>query len=178
MLCAFSAKKGWTNEEAYDQEGRYCSKTAYAALNACRNEIKDDYWIAVGNCTNLGDGEDQRACLKDAEDDWRDARPECREQLEARLGICEELGEEPYDPDFEGLTFVDPASAPNPYFPLVPGNTWTYEGETEDGLETIVVTVTDRTKSIEYPFDSGQYIVCTVVQDVVTLDEGDYRGHL
>ncbi len=170
FLGLFSVEKSWADEKGFDQEGRYCSKTAYAALNACRNELKDDYWITVGNCNNLGEREDQRTCLEDAKGEWRDARPECRAQLEARLGICEELGEEQYDPDFEGVTFVDPASDPNQYFPLVPGNTWTYEGETEDGLEIIVVNVTDMTKLIEYPVGSGQDIVCTVVQDVVTLD--------
>ena len=175
FLCLFSVQRSWADEEGFDREGRYCSKTAYAAWNACRNELKDDYWIAVGNCNNLGEREDQRTCLEEAGGEWRDARPECRAQLEARLDICEELGEEPYDPDFEGVTFVDPASIPNQYppnqyFPLVPGNTWTYEGETEDGLEIIVVTVTDRTRLIEYPVGSGQDIECTVVQDVVTLD--------
>lgn len=170
FLSVFNVKQGWANNGGNDKGGRYCSKTAYAALNACRNEIKDDYWIAVGNCNNLGEPEDRKECLKDVRGEWKDARPECREQLEARLDICDELGEGPYDPDFGELTFVDPTLQPNRYFPLVPGNEWTYEGETEDGLETIVVTVTNQTKWIEYPADSGREIDCTVVQDVVWVD--------
>ncbi len=170
FLCTFNVKTGWANNGG-DQGGRYCSKTAYAALKACQNELKDDYWIAVGNCYNLMDPEERKDCLKDVRGEWRDARPECREQLEARLDICEELGEGPYDPDFADLAFVDPASEPNPYFPLVPGNEWRYVGETDDGLEIIEVTVLEQIKMIEYPADSEREIACTVVQDVVWIDD-------
>jgi hypothetical protein len=51
----------------------------------------------------------------------------------------------------------------NPYFPLIPGTVYTYESESEEGLETITVTVTDQTKSV---LD----IQATVVRDVVKLD--------
>lgn len=183
FLCTFNVKTGWANNGG-NQGGKYCSKTAYAALKACQNEVKDDYWIAVGNCYNLWEPEDRKDCLKDVRGEWKDARPECREQLEARLDICEELGEGPYDPDFEGVTFLNPADIDignaNPYFPLVRGNQWIYESE--DGLEEIVVTVEVETKMIKYPADSeegdseeyvddsGREIECIVVRDVVSED--------
>ena len=39
-----------------------CSQTSKAALRACRNEIRDDYFIAVGNCLNLLSVEEQESC--------------------------------------------------------------------------------------------------------------------
>jgi hypothetical protein len=54
--------------------------------------------------------------------------------------------------------------------PLLAGTRWVYEGDTEDGLETITVTVTDEIKEIEYPEESGQVFACVVVRDVVELD--------
>lgn len=61
--------------------------------------------------------------------------------------------------------FVDPATDPNPHFPLIPGTIWTYEADTEDGLERTVDTVTGETRTI-------LGIEATVVLDEVSL-EGD-----
>ena len=71
------------------------------------------------------------------------------------------------------INFVDPLMigngiAVNPYFPLVQGNSWTYEGTSvdDDGeavTETITVTVTGATKLIEG-------ITCLVVNDVAVED--------
>lgn len=49
------------------------------------------------------------------------------------------------------------------YLNFLPGTTFTYEGETEDGLETIVVEVTDDTRQI-----IG--VTCTVVRDRVWIE--------
>jgi hypothetical protein len=51
----------------------------------------------------------------------------------------------------------------NPYFPLIRGTVYDYEVETEDGLETITVTVTRQTKEV-------LGIPATVVRDTVLLD--------
>ncbi|MCB1682699.1 MAG: hypothetical protein H6858_04690 [Rhodospirillales bacterium] len=59
--------------------------------------------------------------------------------------------------DFEGIT-VD-----NPYFPLIPGTKWVYEGMTDEGLERIVVEVLNETQII-----NG--VEATVVRDSVYLD--------
>ena len=54
------------------------------------------------------------------------------------------------DPDYDPM--LDPADfggpIDNPYFSLIPGTTRHYEGETEDGLETVDETVTDDVKMI------------------------------
>lgn len=176
FLCAVTPQMSWASGRGHYKKERSCTKTANAALMACQNEIKDDYWIAVGNCNNLGDKTDKRKCLRGAIATWGEARPDCKEQLEARLNICAELGEGPYDPKPSPDNFIDPEQNPinyenaNLYFPLTPGNTWTYRGETEDGLEEIIVTVTEEIKEIEYPADSGELFNCVVVQDVVTVD--------
>jgi hypothetical protein len=66
-----------------------------------------------------------------------------------------------YNPQIDPADFVGVID--NPYFPLTPGTTFTYEAETEDGLEKDVVTVTHDTKEI-------LGVTCTVVRDTATLD--------
>jgi len=53
----------------------------------------------------------------------------------------------------------------NEYLPYIPGNVYTYEGETDEGDETIVITVTSEIKTI-------LGIECMVINDVVRV-EGD-----
>jgi hypothetical protein len=57
------------------------------------------------------------------------------------------------------------ASVDNPWFPLEPGTVWTYRATSSEGSETIVVTVTDRTRVV-------QGVPTTVVHDVVTDAKG------
>jgi len=149
-------------------KGRYnkraCSKTASSAYLACQYEVKDDYWIAQGNCYNLDDPGDRAECFAEAKEEYKEAKGECRDQLEARKDLCEGLGEAPYDPEIFPANFVDPDDIggdvdPNPYFPLVVGNRWVYQG----GGETITVTVMDETKEI-------LGVTCRVVTDVVEED--------
>jgi hypothetical protein len=66
-----------------------------------------------------------------------------------------------YDPDIDPADFV--GYVDNPYFPLTPGTTFTYNGETEDDEETIVVEVTFDTKEI-------LGVSCIVVRDTVSVD--------
>lgn len=51
----------------------------------------------------------------------------------------------------------------NPWLPLPVGTTWRYVGQTEDGTERTVVTVTDETRTV-----GG--VTTTVIHDVVHLD--------
>jgi hypothetical protein len=81
---------------------------------------------------------------------------------------------EPGEPAFDRFTvelptdpvFLDPADAaddPNPWFPLVPGTVWSYEAETEDGLETTTDAVTGETRDVDG-------VEATVVRDEVYLE--------
>jgi len=63
---------------------------------------------------------------------------------------------------------LDPANftitVDNPYFPLAVGSRWVYEQQTADGLERIVVTVTDQTRAV-------LGVTTAVVRDTVTVDD-------
>ncbi len=64
-------------------------------------------------------------------------------------------------PDPAGVEWVDRVA--NPYFPLPVGAHWSYEGKTDEGLETDEVEVLHETRDV-----NG--VVATVVYDVVYLD--------
>jgi len=164
-VVAFSGNPVAASGNSLDERGRaFCSGTASYVRMACRHELKDDYRIAFATCINVTDPHARWECWSDAKADKRVAREECQEQFEARLEVCDLIGEDRYDPDFDPANFVDPDAigdtvAPNPYFPLVPNTEWVYEG----GDETITVTVTEETKLIEG-------VTCRVVTDLVTED--------
>jgi hypothetical protein len=77
---------------------------------------------------------------------------------------------QPYDPAIVPADFQDGGGQPlpidNAYWPLVPGTTFVYEAETEDGLERNEVYVTHDTIVI-------QGVTCMVVWDREWMDEGD-----
>ncbi len=186
VMLAFDPGLGWASQKKHSQSGKpgpkenfvkaraNCSTTAYAAFKACGFEINEEYWMAVGICANLSDPEAVAECIESARQEKRAAKRLCREVREARLDVCDDLGQAPYDPVLRLSAFLDseaitPATA-NPFFPLIAGTQWVYEGATEEGTEVITVTVTDIIKDIEYPAESGQFFACVVVRDVVELD--------
>ena len=151
-----------------------CKIIALDARIACSAEVNDDYWIAIGNCNNIADRGERAECKQEAWAERKDAKEECADQKEARKELCEDLEEEFYNPDVVPGNFVDPdtidSGNANRYFPLVVGNIWVYQGDTDEGTETITVEVLDETKEIEYPEDSGNIFICRVVRDVVELE--------
>jgi hypothetical protein len=154
---------------------RGCGLTAQTAFKACNHEGLDDGWIAIGNCINMSDPDAADECIGDIMATLEETERGCKDQREARLEICQELGESPYDPQLDPADFVDPEDignsvAPSRYFPLTVGEKRVYVSETEDGMETITVTVTGETKDIVYPLESGQIFKCAVINDVVELD--------
>ena len=50
-------------------------------------------------------------------------------------------------PHLDPADFVD--GVDNPYLPLVPGTRWVYDSRSPEGNERIVVTVTDRTRTVD-----------------------------
>ena len=70
--------------------------------------------------------------------------------------------EEIYNPKINPDDFVSKIS--NPFFTLIPGTTFVYESETEDGLERIETTVTEEKREV-------MGIKTTVVWDREWLDE-------
>jgi hypothetical protein len=157
------------------KEYEACSKIAQAAYKAGLKEAEDDYWIAIGNCYNLPTKEERKECMREAKEEWKEAKADTKDQREARLEICEELGEAPYDPvidpndfvDFDAVIEEEEILTPNPYFPLIPGTTWEYLAldADEEVIERILVEVLEETTEI-------LGVPCIVVRDRVwELDE-------
>jgi hypothetical protein len=152
-LCAVTAARA---------EPQLCSKTSRRARHACENEVRDDYWLAAAVCANEPEASVRAQCERDARRLTKEGNPECTEQFEARESLCDALGQAAYAPVINPARFLAPAAAaanPNPFFPLVPGRTWSYAL----GNETVRVAVTDQTKVI-------LGVTCTVVRDVEEQD--------
>ncbi len=66
-----------------------------------------------------------------------------------------------YDPEIDPADFV--LGIDNPFLPLVPGTTFVYQADTDEGLEEIVMIVTDETKEV-------MGVICMVVRDTETVD--------
>jgi hypothetical protein len=137
-----------------------CQLTANAVLKSCRRAAQSDYWVALAKCDNLRDPAAQD-CRRQASADLKDARQSCREQNTVRLAACGRLGEGPYDPVIDPSNFVPQID--NPYFPLTPGTTFIYEGQTTQGFEHDEFAVTHNTRVI-------LGVTCVEVHDAVTLD--------
>ena len=165
MLALAACSTALATSEAEAAGGKkYCSKTASLAAKACNSEIRDDYWIAKANCLNITDSGDRAECEAEAKEEQKEGKALCKDQQNARKELCGLIGENRYDPDFDTANFVDPDdigdTVPvNPYFPLVPGAWWVYEG----GDEVITVVVTEKTKLIDG-------VTCRVVNDLVEED--------
>lgn len=138
-----------------------CKATATDMLKSCEAEALSEYWLALGKAANISNRGERKQAIADAAAAYEEALDECEAQEDARLGLCSALGDGVYDPKIVPNDFANGPA--NPYFPLVPGTIRTYEGATEDGLETIVVTVTDDTREI-------LGVECVVVRDTVYLD--------
>lgn len=158
-----------------EKNERTCTKTAKFLKYSCGFEVRDDYLASIAVCLNKSDDDEQRNCLREGRIAQREANQECRQVFRARKEVCNAVGEAPYDPPFGeeyAANFVDPLEIgksviPNPYFPLVQGNSWIYEGtsindEGEEEIERIELKVTNKTKLIEG-------ITCVVVNDIVTI---------
>lgn len=151
-----------------------CSAAAQASDLACNFAAKDDLFTERAICMDSPD-DDLATCLSNASDEFGEVLSECGEIFAAQLDVCEVTNDASHNPDFGGdfaANFVDPLQIgitvdPNPWFPLVQGTEWTYEGSfEEDGevvTETIVVSVLNETKLVDG-------ITCLVVRDVVEVD--------
>ena len=161
-----------TSDAYADKTG--CRAAASASSIACKFAAKDDLFTDRAICMDSPD-DDLGTCLDEARFEFNEVLEECREIASAQLDVCAVTEDAAHVPDFGAdfaANFVDPRQIgisvePNPWFPLVQGNQWTYEGSfEEDGeivTETIVVTVLNETKLVDG-------ITCLVVRDVVEVD--------
>jgi hypothetical protein len=90
-----------------------------------------------------------------------EAVPAAVEPGPAAESAAEEGTAEAYQVDLDPDAFVEIVD--NPYFPLIPGSSYVYEGETEDGLERVEITILPQTRNV-------MGIRATVYHDAVYMD--------
>jgi hypothetical protein len=139
----------------------FCQQTSHDALEACQDTAEGDQSIAFGKCDNVSDPTGRSDCRKQAAADFKTATQTCHDQFDARQAACQRLGPAPYDPVIDPANFTREVN--NPYFPLPPGRTLVYEGQTVDGFNHTDFIITRKTKVI-------QGVTCIEVHDVVYHD--------
>ena len=105
-----------------------CSTHARLLRHACYADRQDDYLVHIADCVYVSSAEDERECRKEAREESTEKSEECRDVYEARLEVCDLVGEERFDVEFDPAEFVDPNAIgdtvdPNPYWPLTAGHT-------------------------------------------------------
>lgn len=140
-------------------EANPCQQTALAALDGCREVAQSDYNVALGKCVNISDPAARADCQRQAATDLSDALDTCQGGLNVRQVACQKLGPGRYDPVIDPTNFT--TTIDNPYFPLVPGTTFTYL--TPNGAIRDVFAVTHDTRVI-----NG--VTCVQVHDSVYTD--------
>jgi hypothetical protein len=138
-----------------------CETSAEVVARACLTAARSARWVAVAKCLNLSDQTAKKTCRTQVAADLKDAVASCDDQDNARDDACLRLGSAPYDPVIDPANFV--ATIDNPYFPLIPGTTFIYEGQTEAGFEHVEFAVTHNTKVI-------LGVTCVEVHDTVLTD--------
>ena len=150
------------NAEPAGEPPDFCERTAQAALTSCRRAAESDYWVAWGKCDNRcgscrtgelsepGVGGSETTRGKPATNrrtrEWQRARGSAQRR---------------YDPVIDPSNFV--TRIDNPYFPLTPGTTFVYEGQTAEGFEHDEFAVTHHTRVI-------LGVRCVEVHDTVKTD--------
>jgi hypothetical protein len=125
-----------------------CMMTAKAGFQSCKLGAQSDGARVVGNCDNIPDPSMTKACLKQASTDRKDAVQSCKDQDTLRKMVCARLGPGPYAPSIDPTNFTKSTVIDNDFFPLIPGTTFIYEGQTADGFEHVEFAVTHVTKMI------------------------------
>jgi biotin carboxyl carrier protein len=138
-----------------------CQATADAVERSCKAAAQSDYYLALGKCENITNPAERKACQQQAAADLKEALRTCDDQHDVREAACARLGPAPYDPVIKPNNFV--ATIDNPYFPLKPGTTFIYEGQTGHGLEHSEFAVTHNTRVI-------LGVTCVEVRDSVFTD--------
>ncbi len=139
----------------------FCQRTSEDLLVACTNNAEGDYFVDLGKCDNVFDPTKRANCRSKADAKLHEARITCREQFDARQAACQKLGPAPYAPMIDPKNFITGVN--NPYFPLPPGRTLVYEGQTVEGFVHNEFIITRRTKVI-------QGVTCIEVHDLGYID--------
>jgi hypothetical protein len=113
---------------AIAQNTDFCQLTAKTTLRSCQVGAQGDFLLALGKCANESTPATRKTCKHNALSDSKDALDLCSSQFSVRQTSCQRLGPQPYDPVVDPANFTDKID--NPYFPLIPGTVFVYEGTT------------------------------------------------
>jgi hypothetical protein len=143
-----------------------CVGTARLVYYSDLNNALSDYSRALANANNQPTEDNQKEARRQAVAGYRDAVKNARAQFSVRRDLCQDLGEDRYNPVIKPSDFLSVSeivAKPNPLYPLIPGTTMNYRSETDEGTETVAVTVTRETRNI-------LGVTCLVVRDTVKLN--------
>jgi hypothetical protein len=152
---------GLAGTMASSAQTNFCKRTARDALFSCQISAESDFSLGQGKCDNVADATQRKDCGRQTAADLKDALSQCDAQNAVRAGACVKLGPDPYDPVIDPANFVNKID--NPYFPLIPGTDFVYEGKTSNGLVHVDFIVTNNTKQI-------LGVTTTEIHDIVTTD--------
>jgi hypothetical protein len=136
-----------------------CGDVAKEEFKSCQNTAQGAYLHALAQCDD--DPASESDCDRTGAQQKRDDLQLCSGQFQGRNQACSQLSGGPYNPKIDPANFV--TTIDNRFFPLKPGTTFVYEGQTPDGFEHNEVFVTHNTKVI-------QGVTCTEVHDTVQVD--------
>jgi len=176
LLAAAMASAGWARQPVSEiqrlpgSDYRKCTLHAQFLLQACFADRRDDRLVHFADCFYVTPRSEQADCRADANAEAAEKAAECRELYDARRDLCDLVGQERYDIEFDPADFVDPDAIggtidPNPYWPLTAGHTHVILAEGE----VIVVTATDEIRDV-----GG--LPCRVIRDLVFEEADDGEG--
>ena len=159
-----------SDDDESDDEEQACTRHAKLMHRACFADRKDSLLVHKADCLYVTPEEDRQECHAEALEEAAENADICDSVFEARLDLCDLLGEQPFDVEFDPADFVDPDEIgnsvdPNPYWPLTAGHTSVILAEGE----VVVVTATDEIQDV-----GG--LPCRVIRDLVfeeAMEEGE-----
>ena len=155
----FTGNLSGQDKNSATESNNICLQTARDVLASCKSAAQSDHQLALGKCINITNPAARRSCEQQAAAELADALDTYSGGFEVREESCQKLGPGAYDPVIDPANFT--TTIDNPYFPLVPGTTFTYL--TPDGEAKDVFAVTHDTIVI-----NG--VTCVVVHDSVYTD--------
>ena len=136
-----------------------CKAIAKLVIGACQTEAQGTKLLTEARCNNIPDAAMQQACVLAAQSAAKEEHKGCKDKQGLWKTVCARLGPAPYSPVIDAANFPTSTTIDNPFFPLTPGTTFVYEGQTADGFEHVEFAVTHATRVI-------LGITCVEVHDV------------
>jgi hypothetical protein len=125
-----------------------CSEITGLALSSCQAEAAGTLLLTEARCANIADAHAEKTCKQQAQTAAKDEEKSCVKQRALRKGVCARMGQAAYSPAIDPANFSTSTTIDNPFFPLLPGKTFVYEGHIADGFEHVEFAVTHATRVI------------------------------